>query len=166
MLVSIPPSVFKEPTHINSRPLEYWAWNFGRHNFNHDVDFDASFIAPWAARYKRQKVALTAIAAYERQNSFLFIENRELRQALIDAQTQLDGLVQRVSVLENGDEIKRLKDQLLDWDLRWHDLEAGSTWKMLQWVQKLRVGLIPPGSKREQILRRAQGREDHLEEKD
>ena len=166
LLVSIPPSVFKEPTHINSRPTEYWAWNFGRFDFYHDVDFDASFIAPWATRYKRQKVALTAIAAYERQNSILSIENKELRQALIDAQSKLDGLTQQVDAHENGDDIKRLRDELRFWEARWQDLEAGPTWKILQRLQKMRVGLIPPGSNREHLLRWVQGREDKPKEED
>ena len=54
VLFSSSPFDFREPTHVNVHGPEYWAEQFARHQFYRDVDFDASFITPWAARFRRR----------------------------------------------------------------------------------------------------------------
>ena len=54
ILFSSSPDHYGEPTHLNTQPAEYWATRFARHDFFRDVDFDASFVAPWAVRFRHR----------------------------------------------------------------------------------------------------------------
>jgi len=42
------PFDYREPTHVNALPTEYWAEQFARHGFVRDIGFDVSFITHWA----------------------------------------------------------------------------------------------------------------------
>jgi hypothetical protein len=80
ILFSSTPSDFKEATHFNVQPSEYWAELFARENFFRDVDFDASFVNPWAVRFRRVREPLPRIVRdYERRFSSLWKENLDLR---------------------------------------------------------------------------------------
>src|SRR5688572_27008446 len=48
VLFSSTPNDHKEATHVNVQPPEYWAELFAREGFYRDVEFDATFISPWA----------------------------------------------------------------------------------------------------------------------
>ena len=48
---------------MNVRPPEYWAEQFARQGFVRDVDFDASFITPWAVRFRRSAEPLHRVIA-------------------------------------------------------------------------------------------------------
>jgi len=50
LIVSSTPLHYRDPTHTNIHPQEYWTERFARHGFIRDVDYDALYIAPWAAR--------------------------------------------------------------------------------------------------------------------
>lgn len=52
ILFSSSPDDYDEPTHINVRPVHYWAHVFARHSFYHDLDFDASFVSRWAMLFR------------------------------------------------------------------------------------------------------------------
>jgi SAM-dependent methyltransferase len=54
ILFSSSPFDFAEPTHINVNPPEYWSSLFERHGFFRDIDYDASYITPWAVRYRKR----------------------------------------------------------------------------------------------------------------
>jgi 2-polyprenyl-3-methyl-5-hydroxy-6-metoxy-1,4-benzoquinol methylase len=85
------PTHFKEVTHLNVRPPEYWAQLFGNHGLFRDPDHDASaYIAPWAVRYRRRGDPPARIAAgYERLHWHLKNENRELRELAIEQDSRL-----------------------------------------------------------------------------
>ncbi len=53
VLFSSTPDDFDEPTHLNVEPVSYWAQRFLRHGFVHDVDYDATFLAPHAMLFRR-----------------------------------------------------------------------------------------------------------------
>ena len=55
ILFSSTPLDYKEATHFNVQPPEYWAEQFARHGFYRDVDFDATFLTPWAIRFRRRQ---------------------------------------------------------------------------------------------------------------
>ena len=77
ILFSSTPFDYKEATHCNVQPPEYWAERFARHGFFRDVDFDASFITPWAARFRKTREPVgRVIADYERRWWQLQQENR------------------------------------------------------------------------------------------
>lgn len=68
VLFSSTPSDFSEVTHVTVKPPEWWAERFARQELFRDVDFDANFITPWAARFRRGAFPLAqVIAAYERR---------------------------------------------------------------------------------------------------
>lgn len=67
ILFSSTPLDVTEKTHFNVQPPDYWTELFGRQDFYRDMDFDASFITPWAIRFRRVPGLLPRIvAAYER----------------------------------------------------------------------------------------------------
>ena len=79
MLFSSTPFDYKEVTHFNVQPPEYWAELFAQQGFYRDVDFDASFITEWAVRFRRRQEPLHRIIRdYERGYWLLRKENRDL----------------------------------------------------------------------------------------
>jgi len=81
VLFSSSPLDYKEPTHINVHPPEYWAEAFARHGFYRDVDVDLSHITPWAARFRRRtEPAHRIVRDYERRFWELALENAHRRE--------------------------------------------------------------------------------------
>ena len=140
VLFSSSPKDFKETTHFNVQPPEWWAELFARHGFYRDVGFDASFITPWAARFRRLKDPVArVIGDYERRLWWLDQDNRaqrelgmEQRNRLADQEQAASGLRGRVEELERSlDEANREREALradvaaereLHWaaEYRWH----------------------------------------------
>jgi hypothetical protein len=90
VLFSSSPFDLKELTHVNVQPPEYWAEQFARHGFYRDVDFDASFITPWAVRFrKRAEPVHRIVREYERRFAALAIERNEIRKHALALQTEL-----------------------------------------------------------------------------
>jgi SAM-dependent methyltransferase len=90
VLFSSTPFDRKELTHVNVQPPEYWAEQFARHGFFRDVDFDASFITPWAVRFRRRTEPVHRIVRdYERRFAALEIERNEIRKRAFEIQTEL-----------------------------------------------------------------------------
>jgi hypothetical protein len=90
VLFSSTPFDYKEATHFNVRPLEYWGELFARYGFFRDVDFDASFVTPWAVRFRRRMDPLHHIVrGYERRFWLLWKENTDLRSAVLEMCRQL-----------------------------------------------------------------------------
>jgi hypothetical protein len=72
---------FKEATHVNVRPPEYWAELFARQSFFRDVDYDPSYVAPWAVRLRRARDPLARqVGNYERLIVRLHDEAASLRE--------------------------------------------------------------------------------------
>lgn len=90
VVFSSSPSDYKEPTHVNVHPPEYWASEFARHGFYRDVDFDGSFITPWAIRFRRGTEPLHRIVrGYERRFWELTLERNDTRTYSMQVQNQL-----------------------------------------------------------------------------
>lgn len=84
ILVSSTPDDFVEPTHVNVRPPEFWAAAFAAHGFVVDLDFDASFLTPWAVLYVRRDPAVVdVVRAYERERWRLQRERDALREHVL-----------------------------------------------------------------------------------
>ncbi|MEO0249484.1 MAG: glycosyltransferase [candidate division WOR-3 bacterium] len=144
VLFSSTPLDYKEATHVNVQPPEYWAELFARHSFFRDVDFDASFITPWAARFRKTRDPVArVIAAYERRFWQLLRENQARREL---------NLEQRNELAEKEQVIRALTAQVSDWETRWAHLESSIGWALLRRLQYLRACVAPPGSRREQLL--------------
>jgi glycosyltransferase involved in cell wall biosynthesis len=90
ILFSSTPFDYKEPTHLNVQPPEYWAQLFARHSFFRDMDFDASFLTPWARRFRRTRASFARIVAdYERRLWQLDQENQARRQRTVEQRDEL-----------------------------------------------------------------------------
>lgn len=90
VLFSSSPHDYKEATHFNVNPPEHWAALFARHGLFRDVDFDASFITPWAARFRRRaEPAHRIVRDYERRLWELRRERDDLRALALEQREAL-----------------------------------------------------------------------------
>ena len=106
VLFSSSPIDQREPSHVNVQPPEHWAELFARHGFYRDVDFDASFITPWAARFRRSGETLPRIVrGYERRDWALAFAANEARQVALDVQRQLAEKLEALAIAQ-----RRLKE--------------------------------------------------------
>ena len=94
VLFSSSPHDVGEATHVNVRPPEEWAEAFAREGLLRDLDYDASFVTPWAVRYRRRRESIPRVVReYERAAARLAIERNELRRQVVafDRQTQAEA---------------------------------------------------------------------------
>ncbi len=103
ILFSSSPFDYEEPTHFNVQPPEYWAGLFARHGFYRDVDFDASFITPWAVRFRRRREPThRLIAEYERKFWLLWQENQARRKVVAGLREDLAAKERRIAELQSA----------------------------------------------------------------
>ena len=111
ILFSSTPLDYREATHFNVQPPEYWAELFARQGFIRDVDYDASFLTPWAGLFRRVDVEIPALVRdFERRWWRLQQENSELRAALIEDRASAKDWEQEQAALRA--EIQRLETQI------------------------------------------------------
>ena len=60
IIFSSSPDDHETESHFNVQPATYWIAQFARHGFFHDQTFDASFITPWAMRFRRATVLIVS----------------------------------------------------------------------------------------------------------
>jgi len=103
ILFSSSPYDFREVTHLNVRPVEYWAELFARHGFYRDLDFDASFLTPWAVRFRRSREPIHRIVRqYERVMQRLVEENIALRAVNLEQKEGLALLKSEIEAIRGG----------------------------------------------------------------
>ena len=159
VLFSSTPYDFKEATHFNTQPAEYWASLFARHDFYRDVDFDVSFIAPWAARFRRAGgPAPRAVAAYERRLAQLLVENRAQRELNVEQHRELAALERTVHELHAAEaplrgRVAELERLLAEKEAQFRSATSGRAWRAAQGLRRARLAVVPPGSLRERALR-------------
>ncbi|MCL5994578.1 MAG: class I SAM-dependent methyltransferase [Chloroflexi bacterium] len=101
ILFSSTPDDYREATHINVRPPEYWAGLFARQGFFRDIDFDATFVTAWAMRFRRAMgPAYRAVEAYERRLWSLNKECAAVRSFAQETRTQLGEHEQVIAQLQ------------------------------------------------------------------
>jgi SAM-dependent methyltransferase len=107
VLFSSSPIDHREPTHVNVHPPEYWAELFARQGFYRDVDYDAGFILPWAARFRqRQEPMHRLVRDYERRYW-------ALQHAASDARSYSTDLQRTTAALERErDALRAERDRL------------------------------------------------------
>ena len=151
ILVSSSPFDYKEATHFNVQQPDYWAREFARHGFFHDVDYNAEYITAWAIRFHRLPAPSIqmAVQAYERKLWQLKTENKDLRSSVFEYHKQLEAQHGQYNL---GD--AELSARLKACEERWRDLKRNRVWRLLMKIQAFRVKLFPPGSARESVLDR------------
>lgn len=90
IVFSSTPFDYKEASHFNVQPPEYWAELFARHGFHRDLDYDASYITRWAARFRKGDPSpARLVLGYERKLWRLSQENLGARESLMEHQDAL-----------------------------------------------------------------------------
>lgn len=112
VIFSSTPCDYKEATHINVQPVEYWVEQFSRCQFYRDVDADVSYITKWAVKFvKSDKTVSQLIRDYERKFWRLWSENVDLRQSLSDREQVIRKLEKELASLQQSiDESKQPLD--------------------------------------------------------
>jgi hypothetical protein len=157
ILFSSTPFDYREATHFNVQPPEFWAERFALQEFIRDTDFDATFIAPWAVRFRRRRDPWhRAIRIYERRFWLLWKENADLRQAAGEARgqaAQLEEAARRaeqqlaeaanqvvaVRELEQRLELRERRTRALEAELA--EMQKSRVWRLLGKLRRLR---LPP----------------------
>jgi hypothetical protein len=155
ILFSSTPMDYGEATHFNVQPVEYWADLFAVHGFIRDASFDASFITPWAVRFRKTREPLhTIVRDYERKLWLLSKENQDLRNSVIDSAQQLEKMEEKMEA-----EVSSLNSRISAVDTERAGLAAelafiknSYSWQLTQALQKLYSKAIPSRSRREKIL--------------
>lgn len=80
ILFSSTPFVYKEETHINVKPIEFWCEQFAYQGFYHDVEYDATYISVQSMCFRRGNIdSISRIRQYERALFEKTNESFELR---------------------------------------------------------------------------------------
>jgi hypothetical protein len=91
VLFSSTPFEYAEPTHVNVHSPEDWSAQFARQGFVRNLDYDASFLNPWAALYERSHTLLPEIVrTYDRAWWQLRLEVRQVREKVLELHAQLE----------------------------------------------------------------------------
>jgi len=146
VLFSSTPFDYKEATHFNVQPPEYWAELFARHGFYRDVDFDASFITPWAVRFRRRnEPAHRLIRDYERKFWLLWKENTDLRSLILEMRNDLSDARDQIEQLKSAaqPELVEKERQLQVLQTTLNSMKSSRGWRMLESIRKL-LGKTPP----------------------
>lgn len=132
-LFSSSPIDYRETTHFNVQPPEYWAELFLRQGFVRDVDCDASFITSWAVRFRRQTVTMQRLVHdYERRFFPVWRENAELRSSVNELRGQLVELERSHETLKakavvSEAELEKTKQRLAE-------IEQSLSWRMVKTI--------------------------------
>jgi SAM-dependent methyltransferase len=101
VILTSTPIHYRDPTHTNIHPQEYWTERFARQGFIRDVDYDGSYIAPWAARYRRSNEPIhRVVAGYDRAYSRMQHELQERNAVVVDQMRELTDLHERLRTAE------------------------------------------------------------------
>ena len=154
VLFSSTPFDYREPTHVNVQPIEYWAELFALNGFVRDFDFDASFITPWAVRFRKTTEPLhRIIRLYERREWALRKENEELRGMAVDMRNQLAAKESSAILsMQSKETIEMLKSHLAERDQRIERMMNARSSRWAEAMRTLRFRLAPSQSQREKVF--------------
>ncbi len=111
VLFSSTPLDYREVTHVNVQPPEYWAELFAKQGFLRDVDYDASFLTPWAGLFRRAESTIPQLVRdFERHCWLLQYEAFEVRAALAIARESLKHYEQETAMLRT--QVENLEAQV------------------------------------------------------
>lgn len=121
ILLSSSPYDYGEPTHLNVQPPEQWSALMANNDFVRELDYDASYLTPWATLYAHKPAPVPeVIRAYDRSWWRLKLETQETRTQLLQLQGRLEELTSHTD-----DEVTTERDQLRKEVLRLRDLVIG-----------------------------------------
>jgi SAM-dependent methyltransferase len=125
LLLSTSPFDYGEPTHVNLQPPEQWSALLASRDFVRDLEYDATYLTPWASLYRRSDAALPEVVrAYDRSWWRLRHEVNETRTRLLELQNGLE----RLTAAADGVDVRVLseeREQLRKEVLRLRDAAIG-----------------------------------------
>ena len=136
IIFSSSPTDFGETTHVNVQPPEAWAEAFAREGLLRDLDYDASYITPWAVRYRRRSEPIPRVVReYERTAARLLIERNELRQQVLQFDRQVqkdadDAPRLRVELARVNEELLAAQRRMAALDDTVKHMEASAFWRL------------------------------------
>lgn len=142
VLFSCSPIDFDQIGHINTQTPEFWASAFFGTGFVHDLEFDASFISPWAMLFEKSNIPAEArIPSYERK-IWQLAQEITLRRAL---------------AVEYKNELTKKEMDLQSWkpahlQAELDAIRNSTSWQVITRFQRLRERFIPLGSQRESLM--------------
>jgi hypothetical protein len=146
VIFSSSPVDYKESTHVNVRRPEDWAEAFARKGFLRDLDYDASYVTPWAVRYRRRQEATPRLVReYERALARAELERNELRGEVLrwDRQTQAEAAEAprlRAALSEVNEQLAAAHQALAEARDRIEHMERSMFWRLRGvWVALKRV---------------------------
>lgn len=146
ILFSSTPFDYREATHFNVQPPEYWTELFARESFFRDIDYDASYITPWAVRLRRKNELMARLVKdYERKFFLLWKENTDLRSLVIEMRDENANLRSQMTARDCA--ATSAENQL-------NDILTSRSWQLIQKLVNLRYRLVPADSRREVLLRK------------
>ena len=126
LLLSTSPYDYGEPTHLNVQPPEQWSALLANNDFLRELDYDASYLTPWATLYSHKPTPIPEVVrAYDRSWWRLRLEVQETRTQLLQLQSRLEELTSGVEGERRLDELAEERDQLRKEILRLRDLVVG-----------------------------------------
>jgi hypothetical protein len=91
VLFSSTPFEYAEPANVNVHAPEDWSAQFARQGFVRNLEYDASFLTPWAALYERSHTLLPEVVrTYDRAWWQLRLEVRQVREKVLELHAQLE----------------------------------------------------------------------------
>ena len=109
VLFSSTPFEYSEPANLNVHAPEDWSAQFARQGFVRNLEYDASFLSPWATLYERSHTLLPEVVrTYDRAWWQLRLEVRQVREKVLELHAQLEE--GRGPVAEDN---LRLREELL-----------------------------------------------------
>ena len=112
VLFSSSPRDYTETTHVNVRQPEEWAEAFARRGFFRDTDFDASFVTPWAVRFRKRRESMPRLVReYERAFARADLERNELRGQVLNFDREVQAEAAEAPRLRT--ELTRVNEELL-----------------------------------------------------
>jgi len=136
IIFSSSPTDFGETTHVNVQPPEAWAEAFAREGLLRDLDYDASYITPWAVRYRRRSEPIPRVVReYERTAARLMIERNELRQQVLQFDRQVqkeaeDAPRLRVELARANETLLAAQQRIAALDDTVRHMEASVFWRL------------------------------------
>ena len=91
VVFSSTPFEYAEPANVNVQSPEDWSAQFARQGFVRNLEYDVSFLTPWAALYERSHTLLPEVVrTYDRAWWQLRLEVRQVREKVLELQAQLE----------------------------------------------------------------------------
>jgi SAM-dependent methyltransferase len=126
LLLSSSPYDYGEPTHLNVQPPEQWSATVASHDFYRELDYDASYLTPWATLYSHDPTPSPEIVrAYDRSWWRLRLETHETRTQLLQLQARLEELTEAQVDGGKSAALTAENEQLRKEVLRLRDLVVG-----------------------------------------